>query len=61
VTKVAKAGNYDWDRLIWILYDHSYRVLEAWEWKRDAYQRTFGAVERLSPADMRSGRCLTGK
>ena len=31
VTKVPKASNYEWDKLIWILYDKSYVMQEAWE------------------------------
>ena len=30
VTMVPKASNYDWDRLIWILYDKNYVMQEAW-------------------------------
>src|SRR5438034_5589766 len=41
VTLVANANNYDWDRLIWILYDKSYALLEAWEWDRDHYRHKF--------------------
>ena len=32
VTWVSKVNNYDWDKLIWILYDRNYVVQEAWEW-----------------------------
>lgn len=32
VTIVAAAKNYEWDRLIWLLYDSRYRVVEAWLW-----------------------------
>jgi len=31
VTLVAKAKNYEWDRLVWLLYDREYQILEAWE------------------------------
>lgn len=31
VTLVAKVNNYEWDRLIWILYDRCYVLQEAWE------------------------------
>ena len=30
VTKVPKATNYLWDKLIWILYDQHYVMQEAW-------------------------------
>lgn len=58
ITKVPKASNYDWDRLIWVLYDREFRVLEAWEWGVEAYKTSFDAVERLNPAMMRKGRAL---
>jgi hypothetical protein len=58
VTLVAKAANYDWDRLIWVLYDRHFVIQEAWEWTTDAYRAAFHHVNRLSPAHMRRGRCL---
>jgi hypothetical protein len=61
VTLVAKATNYDWDRLIWILYDTRYVVSEAWEWDVARYREEFDAVRRLSPRDMRRGRRLVGR
>ena len=30
VTMVPKATNYEWDKLIWILYDKNYVMQEAW-------------------------------
>ena len=58
VTKVPKESNYDWDRLIWILYDREFRVIEAWEWTVGAYKSAFYAVERLSPRMMINGQAL---
>jgi hypothetical protein len=58
VTLVAKASNYDWDRLIWILYDKDYRLQEAWEWTVESYRQAFEEKGRLAPADMRKGRPL---
>lgn len=37
VTMVPKASNYEWDRLIWILYDKNYVMQEAWEWHVEDY------------------------
>jgi hypothetical protein len=34
VTLVGKASNYDWDRLIWLLYDRYFVLQEAWEWPK---------------------------
>lgn len=58
ITKVPKASNYDWDLLIWVLYDQQYRVLEAWQWDVEAYRTSFDTVSRLSPGMMRAGRPL---
>ncbi len=58
VTKVGKAANYDWDRLIWVLYDSAYVMLEAWEWDVDAYRVSFDSQAHVRPPDMRRGRRL---
>jgi hypothetical protein len=58
VTLVGRANNYDWDKLVWILYDRCYAVQEAWEWTVEEYRRQFQVVVRLSPAHMRLGRRL---
>lgn len=57
VALVGKASNHDWDRLIWMLYNSRYELLEAWEWEVGAYRAAFDTKSRLSPADMRRGRC----
>ena len=56
VTKVGKARNYEWNKLIWILYDEAYELQEAWEWTRRKYRDKFEGVKRLSPNDMRKGK-----
>lgn len=61
VTLVPKAMNYNWDRLIWILYDKYYVMQEAWEWCVDDYITAFNYRKRLSPEDYRRGRCLYQK
>ena len=60
VTKVPKASNYDWDFLIWLLYDKSYAVQEAWLWSMESYRREFDGLKRLSPLHMRRGCSLKG-
>jgi len=47
---------FGWHRLIWILYDRSYKIQEAWEFTADEYRAKFGVVTRLSPEDMRKGK-----
>lgn len=58
VTMVPKATNYEWDRLIWILYDKNYVMQEVWEWYVDDYKMAFENKKRLSPKDYRQGHCL---
>lgn len=58
VTKVVKANNYDWDRLIWVHYTTTYDIQEAWLWKVDDYKRAFDSLSRLSPKDLRAGKRL---
>jgi len=58
VTMVPKASNYEWDRLIWILYDKDYVMQEAWEWYMKDYKMAFENKKRLSPEDYRKGHCL---
>jgi hypothetical protein len=58
VTLVPKAKNYDWDKLIWILYNTQYEIQEAWMWDREAYRTAFDSVKRLSPIHYRQGQRL---
>lgn len=55
VTWVPKAANYDWDYLVWVLYEPNYRVQEAWLWDVSAYRNAFRDLKRLSPAHLRRG------
>lgn len=58
VTLVGKASNYEWDRLIWLLYDRYFVLQEAWQWEVGWYRAEFHERNRLAPADMRKGKCL---
>ena len=58
VTWVPKATNYEWDRLVWVLYDSKYEIQEAWVWEVTKYKEEFDAVKRLSPAHHRKGNRL---
>ena len=58
VTLVAKATNYEWDFLVWVLYDKNYVMQEAWLWQVDDYEKQFDQQKRLAPVDMRKGQCL---
>lgn len=55
VTLVPKAKNYEWDFLIWILYNPQYEIQEAWRWDVSAYKNAFHNVARLSPKHYRNG------
>ncbi len=61
VTMVPKASNYEWDRLIWILYDKNFVMQEAWEWEVKDYKLAFDNIKRLSPDHYRKGQCLYKK
>ena len=55
VTRGAKASNYEWDILIWILYDTQFNIQEAWKFNVDIYKELFDQKKRLTPDDMRKG------
>jgi hypothetical protein len=55
VTLVSKPKNYEWDVLLWLLYDEKFKLLEAWEWKRDDFIAAFDTRKRLSPTELRKG------
>lgn len=55
VTWVPKATNYDWDVLIWVLYNKHYVIQEAWQWDVNHYKDKFHNKKRLGPMDYRQG------
>ena len=58
VTRVGLASNYDWDRLVWVLYDREFVVQEAWIWTVEEYFAAFDGVKRGNPDQMRRGKRL---
>jgi hypothetical protein len=58
VTLVPKAKNYDWDFLVWVLYNPQYEIQEAWLWEVSAYIEAFDSIKRLSPSHYRQGQRL---
>jgi len=58
VTRVPKPSNYEWDELIWILYNPAYEIQEAWQWSVGRFRDQLDVVTRISPAHMRAGRRL---
>ncbi len=61
VTMVPKAKNYDWDILVWVLYNKEYEIQEAWAWPVDSYKEAFHDINRLSPKHYRGGENLLNK
>lgn len=59
VTWVPKPSNYEWDCLLWLLYDRQYQVVEAWKWSVVEYRQRFEEIKRLSPTHMRNGERLS--
>ena len=55
---VGMSENYEWDKLVWILYDKNYVIQEAWEWCVKDYILAFDSIKRLSPNHYRKGKCL---
>ncbi|MFC5390654.1 hypothetical protein U0030_01035 [Brevundimonas bullata] len=55
VTKCAKASNYDFDVLIWLLYDPHYVIQEAWRWDAADYRSICGPLVHVRPQHMRQG------
>ena len=58
VTWVPKATNYEWDFLVWVLYNSSYEIEEAWLWDVTTYVAAFDSIKRLSPSHHRQGTRL---
>lgn len=58
VTRVPKPSNYEWDELVWILYNPAYEIQEAWQWSVAQFRDQLDAFNRISPAQMRAGRKL---
>lgn len=61
VTIVSKANNYEWDLLVWVLYDREYNLLEAWQWNVQDYRSAFDSKKRIGPSDMRNGLRVSPK
>lgn len=58
VTIVGKARTFNWDYLIWILYNTNFEIEEAWEFSCSKYIELFEEKKRLCPNDMRKGKRL---
>ncbi|GJQ61178.1 MAG: hypothetical protein SCALA702_02310 [Melioribacteraceae bacterium] len=58
VSRVPKAANYYWDKLIWVLYNKFFEIQEVWEWDVHEYKDNFDKINRLTPQMYRNGKCL---
>lgn len=56
VRRAPKAKNYAWNKFVWILYNHDYRMIEASEFDVNSYRKLFDLKPRLTPNDMRKGK-----
>ncbi len=55
ISNAGKARNYEWDILIWIRYNQTFEIEEAWSWEREQYIENFDSKKGVSPRDMRMG------
>lgn len=51
-------SNYEWDKLIWIMYDENFTIQEATIWGVVDYRDAFDNMTRISPEGMRAGISL---
>ena len=58
ITKGPDVRNYDWDYLVWVRYNKNYQVQEMWRFGRNKFELLFADKKRLTPDDMRMGKCL---
>ena len=58
VTLVAKARNYDFDVLLWLLYDKGFNLVEAWRFDVEAYRILCDGLSYVRPKHMRTGARL---
>lgn len=60
VTLVGKPSNYNWEKLVWILYNRQYKIEEAWEFLCNKYKKLFESKKRISRVVMRSINVSSG-
>lgn len=63
-SKVTNAGhvttNFEWDILVYILYNEFFEIQEVWQWDAQTYKETFSSRDkkRISLKEMQKGRSL---
>lgn len=63
-SKVTNAGNvatnFEWDILVYVLYNEFFEIQEVWQWDVESYQKTFdsGSQKRISLKEMQKGKSL---
>ena len=53
VTKIGKPKNYDWDVLIWVLYNSKWEIVEAWMWGRRAFRNRYKEKDHIRPKHLK--------
>lgn len=53
VTMISKPKNYDWDNLIWILYDKAFLIREVLMFKQKDFKNEFDSFKIVRPKDLR--------
>jgi len=53
VTLTSKARNYEFDKLMWILYNKNYEIEEAYICDVKAYKENFHDLKHVRPNDIR--------
>ena len=57
LARVPRVPRDGWDRLVWLVYDRDYALLEAWSWDAESYRRATAATP-ATPEDLRRGQDL---
>jgi hypothetical protein len=63
-SKVTNSGkvttNFEWDVLVYILYNERFELQEVWQWEIDAYQKAFGLTgqKNIRLKEMQKGQSL---
>jgi len=63
-SKVTNAGNvttnFEWDILVYVLYNEFFEIQEVWQWDAETYQKAFDSrsQKRISLKEMQKGKSL---
>lgn len=54
VTMISKPRNYDWDNLIWLLYDKEFNVMEGLLFSQQNFKSEFDTLNIVRPVHLRN-------